>query len=400
VRVEPDRRLAEGDLRVAFRPDTATDHLVFRLWPNAPPQRQESADLSVSDVRSLDSVHSLTTSTPNPTTLDVVPRPPLAAGDRIDVGMRWRLRLPGRVLDRLSTGPDLAILGSFFPILAWQPGKGWATDPPTTALAEAGTAPTADFDVRIHTVPLDLRVLATGVQIGPGHWRARAVRDFALAAGRFSIAKATVSLPHSATVTVAVQTGIHIGGPAFARRVAGALVDLRAAYGPYPWPGLGVVVTPNLGRSGIEYPNLIFEGAEGLQRVTTHEVAHQWFYSLVGNDQARDPWLDEALATYTSSRRDGFLPFFQGLHVRGVARDHVGAPMTFWDRHATQYEPGVYFRGVQALLSLGSPELIDCALRAYVANHAFEIATPDDLLEAFSVVFPDARERLARFGIP
>ena len=133
--------------------------------------------------------------------------------------------------------------------------------------------------------------------------------------------------------------------------------------------------------------------------MTTHEVAHQWFYSLVGNDQAHDPWLDEVLATYASARRDGFLAFFAGLHVRGVARNHVGSPMTFWDHHPRQYEPGVYFRGVQALLSLGPPRLIDCALRAYVADHAFGIATPDDLLDELSRVFPGARERLRRFGI-
>ena len=408
VRVDPGRRLATGQERVTFRPDRATDRLVFRLWPNAPPQREEGADLSVSDVRSLDGTHSISTRTPDPTTLEVLPRPPLAAGDRIDLGLRWRLHLPGPVLDRLSTGPDFAILGSFFPILAWEPGKGWATDPPTTALAEAGTAPTSDFDVRIQTVPKDLRVLATGTEVGPGHWEAAAVRDFALAAGLIDISRTTVSLPHLATVTVGIQSATRVGAQGinvdidqsgFMRRVAEALVDLRATYGPYPWPGLTVVVTPNLGRSGIEYPNLIFEGAAGLNRVTTHEVAHQWFYSLVGNDQAHDPWLDEALATYASARRDGFLSFFQQQHIRGVARDHVGSPMSFWDHHAQQYQLGVYVRGVQALLTLGSPDSIDCALRAYVADNAYGIAEPDDLLDALSSVFPTAPEDLAPFGI-
>ena len=32
-----------------------------------------------------------------------------------------------------------------------------------------------------------------------------------------------------------------------------------------------------------------------------HELSHQWFYSLVGNDQAFEPWLDEAIATYSES---------------------------------------------------------------------------------------------------
>ena len=33
-------------------------------------------------------------------------------------------------------------------------------------------------------------------------------------------------------------------------------------------------------------------------RLLLHEIVHQWFYSLVGNDQIDDPWLDEAFATY------------------------------------------------------------------------------------------------------
>ena len=31
----------------------------------------------------------------------------------------------------------------------------------------------------------------------------------------------------------------------------------------------------------------------------THEVAHQWWYNVVGNNVIDDPWLDEALATYS-----------------------------------------------------------------------------------------------------
>jgi aminopeptidase N len=33
--------------------------------------------------------------------------------------------------------------------------------------------------------------------------------------------------------------------------------------------------------------------------LTVHEIAHQWWYSAVGNDQVHDPWLDEAFAKYS-----------------------------------------------------------------------------------------------------
>ena len=57
--------------------------------------------------------------------------------------MPFRLRLPGDALDRLSRSGDSVRLGSFFPVLAWEPGVGWDTDPPTALLAEASSTPTA-----------------------------------------------------------------------------------------------------------------------------------------------------------------------------------------------------------------------------------------------------------------
>jgi aminopeptidase N len=36
-----------------------------------------------------------------------------------------------------------------------------------------------------------------------------------------------------------------------------------------------------------------------LSLLTVHETAHQWWFGLVASDQAIEPWLDEALATYS-----------------------------------------------------------------------------------------------------
>ncbi|MGG7379094.1 M1 family aminopeptidase, partial [Escherichia coli] len=77
-------------------------------------------------------------------------------------------------------------------------------------------------------------------------------------------------------------------------------------YGAYRWSTYTVAATPDLFREGIEYPTLVFLGrGPFLDVITQHETAHQWFYSLVGNDQAHDPWLDEALATWSQLQIDG-----------------------------------------------------------------------------------------------
>lgn len=61
---------------------------------------------------------------------------------------------------------------------------------------------------------------------------------------------------------------------------------------------------------GMEYDGLFFlskdyfdQYIEGFQNyfsiLNIHETAHQWWYGIVGNDQANEPWLDEALSTYS-----------------------------------------------------------------------------------------------------
>ena len=39
-----------------------------------------------------------------------------------------------------------------------------------------------------------------------------------------------------------------------------------------------------------------------LESTTAHEVVHQWFYNLVGNDQLDEPWLDESMTGYQTYR--------------------------------------------------------------------------------------------------
>jgi len=37
-----------------------------------------------------------------------------------------------------------------------------------------------------------------------------------------------------------------------------------------------------------------------LEYVIAHEVAHQWWYGIVGNNEIKEPWLDEALTEYAT----------------------------------------------------------------------------------------------------
>ena len=314
--------------------------------------------------------------------------------------MPFRLRVPGPVRDRLSRSGAALRLGSFFPVLAWEPGVGWDTDPPTRLLAETSSTPTADFDVRL-TVPPGDDVLTTGAPAGPGRFTATAVRDFAIAVGRFDTFTVTAHAPGAVRITAAVERGLPGSAAEVAGRARSALEALAERFGPYPWPSLDLAVVPDLDRVAIEYPTMIFLGENGVARAETHEVAHQWFYSLVGNDQARDPVLDEGLATYAQAELDRIWPYLDGLPDPGGLRPLTGRPMSFWEtRPYRQYELAVYANGARMLHAMGHPAAVTCALRRYVAANAYGIATQADLARALTAGVPGARRVLAAYGIP
>lgn len=390
-------RPVTGRVRVTFRPNRPTSRLVFRLWANGPRQAQMGAHLTVGAVTA--GGRRLSASMPDPTTLVVDPGRRLAPGDRITVGLPFSLRVPGPTLDRISRRGTSYRLGSFFPLLAWDPDSGWITDPPTSSLAESSTSPTADFDVTIRT-PAGVKVLATGRRAGPDRWRAHGVRDFAIAAGKLDLAGRTLDLGRRVRVTVGIDSHLSGHPGPWLTRLSDALVRLADRYGPYPWPTFGLAVQPDLGGAGIEYPNLVFQGPTSLANATSHEAGHQWFYSLVGNDQATDPWLDESLATWVGGRQDGTLDFFRSVPIPKVAKRHLGAGMRYWDRFSEDaYFAAVYAQGLQALAKLGPPAKVDCALRLYAAANAYSIATPGDLVAALAKVFPNAKRVLAAYGV-
>jgi len=395
VRVGPSLREVSGDLTVRFTPNRPTDRVVFRLWPNGPRERSEGMRLDVGRVTSPDGDFEV--ERPDPTTL-VLRVGELAPGTAVRVHLPWRLRVPGARADRISRFRGGLRLGTFFPLLSWDPRRGWLTDPPAQILGESAASSAADFDVRVR-VPRGLSAIASGVPLGNGRWQARAVRDFALAVGRFRLATGIAHVPHRVKVRVAVAAAAEGNGRSFVKLAVRALERLSRRYGAYRWPVYTLVLAPDLVAGGIEYPTLNYIGSRYfVTGVVDHETAHQWFYSLVGNDQARDPWLDETLATWGQQRIDGLVRPPRRRLRPGVRR-HVGAPMTYWVRFPRGYFYGVYEEGASALRSLRNDAKVDCALRSYVARRAYAIAQPGDLLDELNRLIPGAERRLRAWGI-
>jgi aminopeptidase N len=171
-------------------------------------------------------------------------------------------------------------------------------------------------------------------------------------------------------------------------------------YGPYPWPTYTLVAMSDYfpALAGTAYPTIGFVGDSSLVLVP-HETAHQWFYSLVGNDQARDPWVSEGLATWAQTGPEQSLATLLANAIPADVRNRIGEPMSFWDPLGFEKTRlGVYVQSVQALAALGEPATVDCALRLFVVRNAYRTATPRDLLAALGEFFPDAETTLTAYG--
>ena len=396
IEIVADPRSGEvsGVQEVSFSPDLAVDRVVFRLWANGPRPSSVGSGITVGSATVDGAPRQV--ELPDPTTAVIPLGRSVEPGARLAIRLEWALRVGGPVNDRISRQNESLRLGSFVPLLAWQPGVGWATEPPTSGFAESTTSATADWRFTV-AVPEGFDVVASGEQSGAGVHVAEAARDIAVAVGRFSGASAVAQAPGPVTVTVSVHDGADDPGR-YLDQIVDQLETLARTYGPYPWRTYDLSITPGLS-GGIEFPMHVMQGPGTSDRTTPHEVAHMWFYGLVGNNQALHPWLDEGLATYAEGRLLGTLGSMAGRDIPAAGEGRADAPMTYWEGRSSAYYRSVYVQPA-AVLSRLPADLVDCALARYVAANAHTIATPADFEAAFDAVFRDWRPALAPAGLP
>ncbi len=232
-----------------------------------------------------------------------------------------------------------------------------------------------------------------------GPWqtfRAERVRDFAiLAAPDFRVASGSVG---STTVRVVYRPGQP--GSTLLTWAKRALSRMSALVGTYPYDVY--TVAQSAGGYGMESPTLSWL-PYGLARsrvpyLVSHETAHQWFYGLVGNDQARAPFADEAAADYLARWT---------LAARRASR----CPITRLDLSIYRYSAACYYEVVyiqggnflDGLRRRMGTSAFWRAVRAYVAENrdglvgettlleALDAATASDLRPAIEARFPSTR---------
>jgi hypothetical protein len=333
----------------------------------------------------------------------------LQPGKHAIIDMAFTTTIPtdiGRNYGFLAYYKDTLALAHFYPMLSVYDDEGWNTTP-ADVQGDIIYSDPAFYLVEV-TAPADVTLVAAGKEIAREEsadsqtvrYAAGPARDFFLAANpNYAVTSRTVG---ETTINSYAPRGMEEGAELALEVAAEALASLSEWLGDYPYTELDIVTTPT-SALGIEYPgiivgtqnmyDLVATSGNGtpmaviLESTTAHEVGHQWFYNLVGNDQLDEPWLDEGLVTYATYRyyadrygAPGGEGYYRSLEGRWDRVDRaeipIGRPVAGYE--GPEYGAIVYGRGaifMRALEETLGRETFDAFLRAYVAENRWGIAT-------------------------
>jgi len=403
VTLAPDLSRVDGAALVRYtnREDVPLNEVYFHLFPNI-----WDGGMTVSHVQVAGQpVDAVLESSDD--LLRVPLRQPLQPGQSVDIAMDFRVPVPmntdvGNYGD-FAYVDDVLAMAHFYPTVVVYDDQGWHRETPATQ-GDVIYHDASLYDVSL-TAPADLTLAATGSTLervanadGSATWRlvGGPMRDFNVAASkRYQSASQKAG---DVMVTSYFLPEQAAGGQKTLDWASQALQVYETTFGPYPYTELDVVETATTA-GGIEYPGMVviasrlyddknrsdfFEGA------TVHEVAHQWWYNVVGNDQVNDPWLDEALTQYSTYfhydkayGKPGAQGFLDSLRARwsrvNYAEKPIGLPVSEYQDQ--EYSAIVYGRGPLFLFALrdriGADKMAEL-LRRYYAEYSWKIATPDE----------------------
>jgi hypothetical protein len=224
--------------------------------------------------------------------------------------------------------------GNWYPVLVpHREGQGWNAYA-YHLVGDPYVSQVADYEVEI-VAPSDVVIAGSGDEQRFGNrWKyaCTEARSFAFAASdQYSLLSQQAG--HVTVVSYFFPVHEHSGSDALLA-AAEAIASFEELFGPYPYSSYRIAEVDFAG--ALEYSGLTFLGDDWyadhpggyrsrMVSLVVHEVAHQWWYGVVGNDQAREPWLDESLATYSS------MLYYERLHPELVD--------WWWETEVDSYRP-------------------------------------------------------------
>lgn len=426
VRVDWDRHTVAGIEALLYTNNEGLplDRLYLRLYPNAPHYEEGRTEVGPVTLNG----QSVETEV-DETVLEVTLPRPLAPEERVSLSIPFTVTVPHRP-DRFGYEGHVMMLGHWYPLLAVYDDEGWNLDP-YVAIGDAFYSEAGFYTVHL-TVPEGTVVASTGVETARveqgGETRitlvSAATRDFALALS-----------PDYRTLTrqvgqirVTSFSGDKEGAQRALNTASRAVEIFNARFGPYPYTEFDVAETPFLiedSPGGMEYPGLVFISSDfydpegfysaDLRIIVAHETAHQWWYSVVGNNQVDEPWLDEAFATFaqilyveetegkTAAREtEALWVEFPYMLVTMMGQDRAVATSLLDFDDTMLYSAIVYSKGalfLRELRGLVGDETFFAILHHHYQTYRYGIVPPDGFRRSIAEVTGNNPDALALYDL-
>jgi aminopeptidase N len=411
VEIDPAKLNFKGHMQVVITNNEGVTlrEIYLRLYPNGQKIYGRNALLEVTEVR-MEGQQVQPTLEVEGTALRVPLPRPLAPEESVVMSLSFEGTVPedfegGYGIYNYAEG--VMCLANWYPILAVFDEEGWNLDP-VLGWGDAVYSDIGLYEVMI-TVPSTTVVVASGTKIetisignegkATHFYVSGPMRDFFIILGEFEVKSEVVG-------ETVVNSYFKTKGEKALLIASKALEIFNLRFGAYPYVELDIVEAPLFFAGGVEYPGIILisEKLYSSQEiwfdiVISHEVAHQWWYNVVGNDVIDEPWLDEALATYSSAiyieealGKEQFketLGSWRMAYRQAKAQVKPGVTITSSLYEFPQwrgYTPIVYFGGAlfyQALREEIGDEAFYESLKSYYQRFKYRIASTLELLEVF-----------------
>ncbi len=314
----------------------------------------------------------------------------LSPGQSCEVTFQYVVTIP-RCNGRFGYDDDAFNLANCYPIAAVYDDDGWHEDP-YYAMGDPFFSGVADYRVDIRA-PIAYTVASSGqLTFTPdgdtGLWTAEAsnVRDFTWFASTNYSEKTSVAGDVNVTV-------YHYADDAMGTHAADiskqALTFFSDTFGAYPYGDFRVVES-GFYIGGMEYPGIVQIGTElfrdesELTYVLAHEIAHQWFYQLVGNNEIEEPWVDESLAEYATWLFLEEIGEENDLYLFNERFGYEAVNLPVYEYPDSMvYSLSVYMDGLllwKQLNNMMGDGALNAALRNYVETYRYRNATGGQLL--------------------
>ena len=232
----------------------------------------------------------------------------LKEGQSVKIDVKYNVKLPN-CLGRFGYGDNTINVTNWFPIACVYDDKGWNLKS-YEAIGDPFYSDTSNFNVKL-LIPARYKLATTG-NIKDKKTdnekvlytiEGKMVRDFAfILSDKFTVNKTKYK-------DISINTyNLNEDMSKEAVDVSQSSIEIFSKlFGDYPYDTYSVVAS-DFFIGGMEYPMLVMideslynnENKFLLEYVIAHETAHQWWYSVVGNDEISEPWLDEALTEYST----------------------------------------------------------------------------------------------------